>query len=83
MSESKIQVSFKLPNGTIPLFRGDTIDEVEKLMQDAALSTTFVGSMEASFARGSSPSSQTIGVLFERVRGRETIGACRVGAELE
>lgn len=47
MSESKIQVSFKLPNGTIPLFRGDTIDEVEKLMQDAALSATFVGSMEA------------------------------------
>jgi hypothetical protein len=47
MSESKIQVSFKLPNGTIPLFRGDTPEEVETLIQAAVVSETFIGSLEA------------------------------------
>lgn len=47
MSESKIQVSFKLPNGTIPLFRGDTTEEVETLITAAVTSETFVGTLEA------------------------------------
>jgi hypothetical protein len=47
MSESKIQVSFKLPNGTIPLFRGDTTEEVETLITSAVTSETFVGTLEA------------------------------------
>jgi len=47
MSESKIQVSFKLPNGTIPLFRGDSTEEVETLITAAVTSETFVGTLEA------------------------------------
>ena len=47
MSESKIQVSFKLPNGTIPLFRGDSPEEVETLITAAVTSETFVGTLEA------------------------------------
>ena len=47
MSEAKIQVSFKLPNGTIPLFRGDSPEEVETLIQAAVVSQTFIGSLEA------------------------------------
>lgn len=47
MSESKIQVSYKFTNGTIPLFRGDSIEEVEKLIADATLSKTFIGTLEA------------------------------------
>ena len=47
MSESKIQVSFKLPNGTIPLFRGDTVEEVQKLVEVATLSENFIGTLDA------------------------------------
>lgn len=52
MSEAKIQVSFKLPNGTIPLFRGDTVEEVQKLVESATLSENFVGTLQA-FAEAS------------------------------
>lgn len=52
MSEAKIQVSFKLTNGTIPLFRGDTVEEVQKLVEEATLSENFIGTLQA-FAEAS------------------------------
>ena len=47
ISEHQIQVSFKLPNGTIPLFRGNTVEEIQKLVEEATLSPNFVGTLQA------------------------------------
>lgn len=63
MSESKIQVSFKFNNGTIPLFRGDSIAEVEEIIKDATLSPTFVGTLEA-FAEAAGISNKPAAPVF-------------------
>jgi prophage DNA circulation protein len=47
VTEKAIQISLKRNNGTIPLFRADTVDEITDLMEQAVVHEKFLATLEA------------------------------------
>jgi hypothetical protein len=47
VSEKAIQISLKRSSGTIPLFRGDSVDEISALIESAVVHPTFIKNIEA------------------------------------